>query len=341
MSKRLIVICVCFALLAVSVQNAIAQCGGCSMAPSAPDTQPKAKCSCSAKPIGSGNGFSLLTEPQKAGAEAAQKAKKAICCTKPEVVIVFDSVAPNAAAKKALLAGVASVFDSAIIYGCSAYDAITQETNKAKVAVLALGGDIKIESACADVEDGHETCGKRIGESLKAAAAKKAKGKLMILFGSCHVPADDKLVQGVASVVGEKFPIAGGAASGGEFLYYKGKVTDKKSNLGLLLTGNFKCGFSTLKEDGAEGVINSAKKAFTNAVGTDKDNLVMMFAFDCGGRRGSLGDNLPRELQAMKDVVGDTPIFGFYGSGEIGPKDNDSPSRGVGYHISACAISTK
>ena len=341
MSKRFIIICVCFALLAAFAQSAIAQCACCAKAPNAPDAQPKAKCSCSAKAIGTGNGFSLSTDPQKAGAEAARKAKKALCCTEPKVVIVFDSVAANPAAKKELLAGVASVFDASIIYGCSAYDAITQDTNKAKVAVLALGGDMRIKSAVAHVEDGHETCGKRIGESLKAAAAKKAKGKFMILFGSCHVPADDEVVKGVASVVGEKFPIAGGAASGGEFLYYKGKVTDKKSNLGLLLTGNFKCGFSTLKEDGAEGVINSAKKAFTNAVGADKDDLVMMFAFDCGGRRGSLGDNLPRELEAMKDVVGDTPIFGFYGSGEIGPKDNDSPSRGVGYHISACAISTK
>ena len=41
----------------------------------------------------------------------------------------------------------------------------------------------------------------------------------------------------------------------------------------------------------------------------------------------------------MKAAVGDSPLFGFYGSGEIGPKDNDSPPCGVGYHIAICVIS--
>ncbi len=60
----------------------------------------------------------------------------------------------------------------------------------------------------------------------------------------------------------------------------------------------------------------------------------------CGGRRGKmLKDNsFAKEVEAMKAVAGDIPIFGFYGSGEIGHKDNDSPARGVGYSIAACAI---
>ena len=37
-------------------------------------------------------------------------------------------------------------------------------------------------------------------------------------------------------------------------------------------------------------------------------------------------------------LFGDAPLFGFYGSGETGPADNDSPPRGVGYHIVICAI---
>ena len=52
-----------------------------------------------------------------------------------------------------------------------------------------------------------------------------------------------------------------------------------------------------------------------------------------------LKDNsFAKEVEAMKAVAGDIPIFGFYGSGEIGHKDNDSPARGVGYSIAACAI---
>jgi len=148
------------------------------------------------------------------------------------------------------------------------------------------------------------------------------------------VPKNNDLVESVRSVLGEKFPIAGGASHG---IYFKGKVLE--GNVGVLLTGNFTTGFSTKKESGTEGLIKSAHDAFAEAIGRNKKKLVVMFAFNCGGRRGSLGDNLPKELEAMKKAAGTVPIFGFYGSGEIGPKDNNSPSCGVGYSIAACAIS--
>jgi hypothetical protein len=40
-------------------------------------------------------------------------------------------------------------------------------------------------------------------------------------------------------------------------------------------------------------------------------------------------------------AAGSATVFGFYGSGETGPPDNDSPPRGVGYHICACAVRRK
>jgi len=43
----------------------------------------------------------------------------------------------------------------------------------------------------------------------------------------------------------------------------------------------------------------------------------------------------------MKQAAGDIPIFGFYGSGEIGSKDNVSPSKGVGYHLVVCAVTAE
>ena len=64
----------------------------------------------------------------------------------------------------------------------------------------------------------------------------------------------------------------------------------------------------------------------------------LLFIFDCGGRRGQLGDQLQTEFDEMKKASGGVKMFGFYGSGEIGPVDNNSPSRGVGYHIVACAV---
>jgi len=40
----------------------------------------------------------------------------------------------------------------------------------------------------------------------------------------------------------------------------------------------------------------------------------------------------------MKEVAGAAPIFGFYGSGEIGCPGTGAVPQGVGYHIAACAI---
>jgi len=281
-----------------------------------------------------GNALSKLTDAKAAGTQAAAQAKAALGNVKAKAVIVFAG--PAIKDKQQMLEGVCSVFDAEIVSGCSAYNPITQQGNTGHLAVMAIGGDVQITAAISGLEGGHEACGKRIGETLEKAAGAETAGRLLLLFGACHVPSNDKLVKGACSVLGEKFPIAGGAALQ-DVLYHQGKVL-KGQNLGLLLTGNFRCGLATKKDMSPEGLINSAKEAFSEAIASGKGKPVAVLAFDCGGRRGKMGDNLPKELDAMKAAAGDAAIFGFYGSGEIGPADNDSPSRGVGYSISACAI---
>lgn len=285
-----------------------------------------------------GNGHSELADPQQAGTEAAAKAKAALGDREAKVVLVFDSVGNGVPDKEAMLAGVTSVFDQSIVYGCSAYAPITQDCNTGTVGVLALGGDIRAVAAVADVEGGHEACGKKIGEGLKAAGVPEGGGRVVLLFGACHVPTNDALVGGVCGVLGEKFPVAGGAAFR-DLLYVQGKVLPK-SNLGLMLCGDFKCGFAAKNAPAQEKerVIAVAGEAAEEALGEGKDKALLVLAFDCGGRRGQMGGAIDKELQLMKDAAGDTPIFGFYGSGETGPKDNDSPPHGVGYHIVICAI---
>lgn len=286
-----------------------------------------------------GNGHSISKDPQKAGAEAAAKAKAALGDGNAKLVLVFDALAADGQAKQKLLDGVASVFDASIVHGCSAYAPITQDCNTGTAAVLAIGGDIEVTAALSNIEGGHEACGKRIGQKLKTAAAGDG-GRLVVLFGSCHVNKNDALAAGVCSVLGEKFPVAGGAAAGGEFVYHQGKVVEAKSNLGLLLCGDFKCSFAAKNAPAKPkaGVIAAAGQAVTQAL-KDNPDAVMLFAFDCGGRRGQMGGEVDKELRAMNDAAGEnTPIFGFYGSGETGPKDNHSPPRGVGFHIIICAI---
>jgi len=286
-----------------------------------------------------GTGLSMAKEPKAAGEEAAKKAKAALGEQAPKLVLVYNSgdVGRDPAQ---LLEGVTSVFDASLVYGCNGYAPLIHESCEATVAVLALGGDVQVAAAVGEVKgaDGHKTCGQQIGEGLKDAAKAEAAGRVLLVFGECHVPKDNDVVQGVCSVLGEKFPIVGGAAEGGK-LYVKGKLV-RQANVGLLLSGNFTCGFSMKKDMSPQGLLDSARDTVKEAMGGKKDKTALVFAFDCGGRRGALLNqkSFPKELAAMKEAAGDIPIFGFYGSGEIGCPSTGAAPAGVGYHIATCAI---
>ena len=288
-----------------------------------------------------GNGISAAKEAKAAGEEAATKAKAGLGDAAPKLVLVHYS-GPMMGKAADVVAGVAAVFPKDVIYGCGAYSALTQENNNAAVAVLALGGDVTVTAAVAPTAGPKDdaACGKKIGEALKDAAA-KGPGKALILFGACHIPRNDQVVKGVCEVLGEKFPIVGAAAFQDD-IFVKGERV-KGSNLGILLTGDFACGLGLMKDMSVEGLINSARETFKTAIGGKKDKLALVLVFDCGGRRGEMqkNKNFEKELEAMKEVAGATPIFGFYGSGEMGCAGPDAAPKGVGYHISACAIATE
>jgi len=288
-----------------------------------------------------GNGCSLATEAKAAGEDAAKKAKAGLGDAAPKLVLVHygDKLIGKAAE---VIEGVAAVFPKELIYGCGAYSALTQEGNDAAVAVLALGGDVAVTAAVAATKGPKDDaeCGKQIGEALKDAAA-KGPGKALILFGACHIPRNDQVVKGLCGVLGEKFPIVGAAAFRDD-IFVKGELV-KGSNVGILLTGSFACGFGLMKDMSVEGLINSARETLKTAIGDKKGKLALVLVFDCGGRRGEMqkNKNFEKELEAMKEVAGATPIFGFYGSGEMGCAGSDAAPKGVGYHISACAIATE
>ena len=286
-----------------------------------------------------GTGASSQNDPQTASAEAANQALQALGSTKPKLVLVFDQVQSG----EAVLRGVNSVVDPSIVFGCESYSPLTEQGNTPKVGVLAIGGDVEVVTAMAKLDGGHEKCGHELGKQFKAAAPAKPTGELMILFGSCHVPSDDQLVGGVRAELGDKFPVVGAAASGGMNIYYQGKAM-KDINVGVLLRGNFRCDFACKEAPGGEKdkLVSSARDAVVQVCGdgstTVRPTPALLFIFDCGGRRGQLGDQLQTEFDGMKNAAGGSKMFGFYGSGEIGPVDNVSPSRGVGYHIVSCAV---
>ncbi len=289
-----------------------------------------------------GTGASSRKDPQVAAAEAVKQAVAALGATRPKLVLVFD----QAEAGEAVLRGVNSVADPNIVFGCESYSPLTEEGNNPKVGVLAVGGDVEVQPAMAKLDNTNEkfsNCGREIGRQLLGLTqTNKPPGELMILFGSCHEPSDDQLVGGVRAELGDKFPVVGAAVSRGETVYYQGKAT-KGINVGVVIRGNFRCDFACKQAqgDGKDKLVSSAKEAVEQVcVGGApvRRSPALLFIFDCGGRRGKLGDQLQTEFDEMKKASGGAKMFGFYGSGEIGPADNNSPARGVGYHIVACAV---
>jgi hypothetical protein len=339
--------------------NVFADCGQCS-AESATKTPPAccpSKATCSSK-ILTGSGLSGLVDGAKAGEKAAKAAQKAFGPGKPKLVLVFagrKQLTPD------MVKSVASVFPEEIIYGCEGYSPLTHEGNLAGahesdgVAVLALGGKINVFTATADTKDmtqvqgqepemaGFYNSGKKLGEALKDSIPTCSKGKILLTFGDQHVGQNIPYLAGLTSVLGDDVSIVGAAAGDSNAKeIVKGKIVTA-TNVGILLTGDFKLGLATRKDNSKEGLVNSADEAFTKALNGGKDKASLIFVFDCGGRRGSLNENgdLEKELDAMKALAGNCGIFGFYGGGEIGHADNDSPAKAVGWSISTCALIEK
>ena len=285
-----------------------------------------------------GNGISTAKDGKAAATEAATKAKAGLGGKEAKLVLVFHT-GELIKQRAKVLEGVASVFKPEIVYGACGYATLTQESQEGTVAVLALGGDIEVTAAVAPTKnkDDDVNCGKQIGEALKDAAA-KGPGKVLLLWGACHIPRNDQVVAGIRGVLGDDLPIVGAAAFQ-DHTYAQGKPVTS-SNLGILITGKFTIGCGLRKDMSPEGLISSATECYKDAIGDKKDKLALVLTFDCGGRRGEMlkNKNFAKELEAMKAVAGDVPIFGFYGSGEMGCPGTGQPAKGVGYHIAACAI---
>jgi len=273
--------CAVAVVVMVSACEAYANCGACG----------KSARKAHQHKFLAGNGLSDAKDAKEAGAGAARLARESLGKHAAKVVIVF---AGRKQTSPEMVAGVATVFPKDIIYGCEGYGPVTQDgnLNDNGVAVIAIGGDVAITAAAsAGVGQGRErylNCGKALGETLKDAATKANKGKVLLTFGDQHVGDNKHFVEGLKSVLGEKFPIIGAAAGGaGNKEIVKGEIV-KGTNVGILMAGDFELGLAREGGKGGEGFIKASGDAFQRAVGKKKDDLVMSFVFDCGGRRGQM-----------------------------------------------------
>lgn len=283
-------------------------------------------------------GMSSLADPFRSGAEAALRARKALGGGQASAVIVFDRLEGGLEARRKMIEGIGWFFDTSIIYGCSGFGPITRDSNGGIVGVLALGEAIKVTSAVAEVGGSHEGCGAALGRALKPTAEKAGPNRLIMLLGDCHVPANEALVRGFVGSVGAAAPAVGGSCPLDGFVYDRGEVK-QHANLALLLSGSFQTGYSLIAAPQPDAIVATAREAAAQAAPAGSGSIALMLAFNCVSRLQALGTRADDELAAIRGGARGAPIFGFYGSGEIGMEKAGASPRGVGAHLAIAALS--
>lgn len=257
-------------------------------------------------------------------------------------MLVFESY-KGKENKQAVVNALSELFPKEKIYGCSSYGPLTTQgfAKEDAVGVLAIGGEgVKVVAVKADNASSDY---RKAGSSLARALGKpEPKESLLLLFGNCHVPSNDKVVKGVQEVLGKTFPVVGGSARGADPLsYFRGEVYPN-SVIRILITAPMKISLIRARSKVTEEeVLGSALDAMEEVLDELEGSPNLVFAFECGGRQGALKDVTKEHRILAKALPKGTALFGFYGSGEIGPTATGAPSEGVGFHIVIGAIAVK
>lgn len=177
----------------------------------------------------SGVGVSAAEDGYSAGIEAAQAAVQQLGARAPELVIVFASVQFS---QNELLRGVRSVTGDALLVGSSSSGEIATSgplTKHSVVVMVIAGEELRVSVGRGDIaKDGPRQAGAQAARVAKDALADDLQ--LLIMLPDVLAGNGADAVRGVQEVVGEHFPIVGGA-SGDDFRfertyqYLNGEVT--------------------------------------------------------------------------------------------------------------------
>lgn len=295
-------------------------------------------------------------EPAAMGKELAQKAKEGCKDRTPKLILLFGPRKSMEEQTK-LIAALGEQLDKQLIYGCQHYGAaITQETNEATASIVVLGGDLKVTAAKVEFEKTKMEAAKveeicmAFSEKLKPAWVEGAgKGRLTFIFGSCN-PYGMNPVKALRKVIGDDVRVFGAATAQTAFQYFQGAPLQENA-IGVVLTGDFSCGFSMLmaecevidskktNKQKPESIGETAQKAAQQAIGDKKNDVVCLLVSSCCSRWDALmkAQMLPVELKGLTNATS-TSIGGLYGEGEIGQESTDKPAKADAYKISVCAI---
>ncbi len=191
-----------------------------------------------------GIGSSVGDDSYREGANAAQQAKDALGGAEPKLFLVFASSKYD---QEKLVQGVKSVHEAALILGCSTAGEITTQgpSNKPSIAVMAIATDDVefIADVGEHIKYNPREAGKEVAEKVKA---KLDPMSLFIMLPDVLAGNGADIVRGVTDVLGEFFPVVGGAAGDDfkfeqTFQYLNDKVYSG-AVIGLGIKGNVKVG---------------------------------------------------------------------------------------------------
>ncbi len=292
-------------------------------------------------------------DPVAAGKAAGEKLLKAMGDTRLKAVLISECF-EDREYKEELLKGLRSALPEKLLIGGATYGSFSQSgcADFDAVCLLGIGGkgidistalvdkmgitDLKKESDIPKVQKRLTTAGQQLAKQLK----RSDKDQLCIVMADAHSPKNQYLVDGLQKVLGKEFPITGGSVNknaGQTFVYYEGKVYPDAA-VALMISGDFKLSMSGRQAKENEAVISSAKSGAAEALKKLDARPIAVLAFNCAGRRGKL-TRLADELEAIQSAIGkETPMFGCYNAGEIGPADKTEKTPGVlstgnGWHV--------
>jgi hypothetical protein len=191
-----------------------------------------------------GIGSSVGDDAYREGANAAQQAKDALQGAEPKLFIVFASSKFD---QEKLLAGVRSVGSMAQVVGCSTAGEITTQgpSNKPSIAVMAIATDDVefITDVGEHIKYNPREAGKDVAKKVKDKASDIS---FFVMLPDVLAGNGADIVRGVTDVLGEFFPVVGGAA-GDDFKFeqtyqYLNEKVYSGAVVGMGMKGNVKIG---------------------------------------------------------------------------------------------------
>ena len=169
--------------------------------------------------IFAGVGFSKnKTDSYQGGFEACKAAIEKMGGGKPDFTITFASVAFD---QNELMRGIKEASEGAPGIGCSDAGEITNDgpSEKSVVIMVIKSDQIRFTNGLgADIKQDAREAGRRVAKEIKEKAVDSLRAFIMLPDVLTGNGAD--IVRGVLDVLGENFPVAGGAA-GDDFLFQK------------------------------------------------------------------------------------------------------------------------